>query len=96
MILTIFQAFDRFARLFFQNRAGLSFVIRKDYELLLQDEGSTNAATFIDLWVSEVRSGSRIEMNAVLRGADAERHICPSCTQPHCYAVLDQEKYTKW
>ena len=71
-------------------------MLRKDYELLLQNEGSTNTNTFIDLWAAEVRSGSGIEMNAVLRGTDDERHVCPSCGQPHRYAVLDQEKYTKW
>ena len=68
-------------------------MIRRDYELLMQDEGTGSVAS---VWTSGARSGSRIDMNALIREHDTKRHDCPSCGAQNRYPSLDLGKHTKW
>ena len=68
-------------------------MIRRDYELLMQDDV---AGSVVSVWASGARSGSRINMNALIRDHDTKCHDCPSCGAQNRYPGLGHGRHTKW
>ena len=68
-------------------------MMRRDYELLMQAE---DTGSVVSVWALGARSGSRIDMNALIREHDTKCHDCPSCGTQNRYPNLDRDKHTKW
>lgn len=91
------QLAQRFLEFYFQDRPGLRFVVRGDYELRTAGDESilvpTESAT--NQWRHVVKPGAELDMNAILRRSLGDRS-CPSCKRPVNENTLQQVVGFQW
>ncbi|CAL1699190.1 unnamed protein product [Somion occarium] len=66
-----------FMRVYFKDRAGLSFIKRRDYDVSLRSDDGTSRTP----WDATLQPGVTLSMSAILRSQDDNSQRCPRCNK---------------